>query len=154
MSESNDAAPTVGGVTGNRVWPMAVLTIVFLSLYLSALIGWLRPISDITMIARLEPILFLIFGYYFGRVPAREADQRLQKEYDHLFRKHELANRQREQSKAEKEAVEEKIRNVRIALRSELSELESEVRSDECHSRSELRGSAHAIETAIKILNS
>jgi hypothetical protein len=35
---------------------MVVLTLVFISLYGAALIGWLKPLADEKMVMRLEPI--------------------------------------------------------------------------------------------------
>jgi len=50
-------------------WIMVVLTLIFISLYGAALIGWLKPLADDRMVMRLEPIIFVIIGYYFGRLP-------------------------------------------------------------------------------------
>ena len=36
-------------------WIMVVLTLIFISLYGAALIGWLKPLADEKMVMRLEP---------------------------------------------------------------------------------------------------
>jgi len=61
-------------------WIMVVLTLVFISLYGAALIGWLKPLADEKMVLRLEPILFVIIGYYFGRLPAQQNEKTLKQE--------------------------------------------------------------------------
>jgi len=50
-------------------WIMVVLTLIFISLYGAALVGWLKPLADEKMVMRLVPIIFVIIGYYFGRLP-------------------------------------------------------------------------------------
>ena len=47
-------------------WIMVVLTLIFILLYGAALIGWLKPLADEKMVMRLEPIIFVIIGYYFS----------------------------------------------------------------------------------------
>ena len=61
-------------------WIMVVLTLVFISLYGAALVGWLKPLADEKMVLRLEPIIFVIIGYYFGRLPGQQNEKTLQKE--------------------------------------------------------------------------
>lgn len=136
---------------GSRARVTTWFPLIFLSFYLAALTGWLRPISDPVLIGRLEPILFLFFGYYFGRLPAKRAERNLRAEMERLSAKLEEAMRLKEQARGDLEAVEEKIRNARVALRSELIDLDAEKRS--------ANGTAaplgpRAIETAINILNS
>ena len=50
-----------------RNWIMVVLTLIFVSLYAAALLGWLKPLADEKMVLRLEPIIFVIIGYFFFR---------------------------------------------------------------------------------------
>src|SRR4051812_4342896 len=52
-------------------WLMVALTLVFVLLYGAALVGWLKPLSDEKARTRFEPIIFVIIGYYFGRMPAK-----------------------------------------------------------------------------------
>src|SRR5437660_8535349 len=61
-------------------WIMVVLTLIFISLYGAALIGWLKPLADEKMVLRLEPIIFVIIGYYFGRLPAQQNEKTLKDE--------------------------------------------------------------------------
>lgn len=136
---------------------MVLVTLVFVFLYAAALTGWLRPLSDVTMIARLEPIIFLVIGYYFGRLPGYHNEQVLREEVERVSKKADSAQRQKEQAQNERETIEEKIRNTRVALRSELLEIDAEkqmVDTRDPRNRPGLSTHARAVETAINILNS
>ena len=60
-------------------WMMIGLTITFVGLYTAALTGLLRPLTDVIVIARLEPLIFVILGYYFGRLPSQYNEKILKK---------------------------------------------------------------------------
>lgn len=97
-------------------WVMVTLTFLFVSLYTSALIGWLRPLADVTMITRLEPIIFVIIGYYFGRLPAQVNEKTLKAEIDRHSKRTDASQHSKEAAEKERVAMEEKIKNARIAL--------------------------------------
>src|SRR5947208_13509937 len=61
-------------------WIMVVLTLVFITLYGAALTGLLKPLADEKMVLRLEPIIFVIIGYYFGRLPGQQNEKTLKDE--------------------------------------------------------------------------
>lgn len=103
-------------------WMMLCVTATFVTLYAAALVGWLRPLSDVTLIARLEPIIFVILGYHFGRLPAQQSEKTFRDEIGRQTMKSEAAQHAREQSVVECEALEEKIKNARVALRPEIYE--------------------------------
>jgi hypothetical protein len=63
-----------------RNWLMVVLTPIFVALYGAALIGWLKPLAAEKMVLGLEPIIFVIIGYYFGRLPAQQNEKTLKDE--------------------------------------------------------------------------
>lgn len=54
-----------------RNWLMVFLASVFILSYCAVLLGWLRPLSDVGMVYRLEPIIFIIVGYYVGKTAGR-----------------------------------------------------------------------------------
>lgn len=110
-----------------RNWLMMAISLVFVALYGAALVGWLRPVSDITMIARLEPVIFVIIGYYFGRLPAQQNEKSLREEIDRQIRKSDEAQLLKEQAQKEREAMEEKIRNAKAALEREISKCTPDV---------------------------
>ena len=91
---------------------MIVLTLIFVVFYAAALLGWLRPLSDVTLVTRLEPIVFVIIGYYFGRLPAQQNEQTLKEEIIRQTQKSDAAQQAKEKANQEREALEEKIKNV------------------------------------------
>jgi len=50
---------------------MTAITSVFALLYGVALLGWGKPQPDERIVVRPEPIVFVIIGYYFGRLPGQ-----------------------------------------------------------------------------------
>lgn len=65
-----------------KTWTMVALTGVFVILYVLALFGVINPNPNNSLLTRLEPMLFVIIGYYFGRVPGQENEQTLKDEVD------------------------------------------------------------------------
>jgi len=109
------AAPTATADTLKN-WIMVVLTLVFISLYGAALIGWLKPLADEKMVMRLEPIIFVIIGYYFGRLPGQQNEKTLKQEIGRQTQRADAAQSVKEQALQTNEALEEKIKNVKAAL--------------------------------------
>jgi hypothetical protein len=99
-----------------RSWVMVVLTLIFVLLYASALTGWLRPLADERMIARLEPVIFVIIGYYFGRLPAQANEHTLKGMIARQTQKADAAQSAKEQAQRVAEALEEKVKNARTTL--------------------------------------
>ena len=84
-------------------------------------------------------------------------EQVLREEVERVSKKADSAQRQKEQAQNERETIEEKIRNTRVALRSELLEIDAEkqmVDTRDPRNRPGLSTHARAVETAINILNS
>ena len=102
-------------------WIMVVLTLVFISLYGAALVGWLKPLADEKMVLRLEPIIFVIIGYYFGRLPGQQNERTLQQEVSRQTQRADASQSAKEQALQSNEALEEKIKNVRASLAAETS---------------------------------
>jgi signal transduction histidine kinase len=82
-----------------KSWTMVVLTLIFVFLYITALAGWLKPPTDAAMITRLEPIIFVIIGYYFGRLPSQQNEKTLKGEITRLTQKTDAAQHLKEQAK-------------------------------------------------------
>jgi len=101
-----------------RSWVMVALTLLFLLLYGAALVGWLKPLADDKMVARLEPIIFVIIGYYFGRLPSQQNESTLKDEISRQTQRADAAHHAKEQVQQAREALEEKMKNVRAALAS------------------------------------
>ncbi len=97
-------------------WVMLGLTLLFVGLYGAALGGWLRPLADERMVTRLEPIIFVIIGYYFGRLPAQENEKTLKDEIIRQTLRADTASHAKEQAQQTREALEERVKNARAAL--------------------------------------
>lgn len=95
-----------------RNWLMSAITLIFIVFYVAALLGWLRPLSDIAMVTRLEPIILVIIGYYFGRLPAQQNEQTLKDEIIRQTQRSDAAQQAKEKAILECEALEEKIKNA------------------------------------------
>lgn len=97
-------------------WVMVLLTFVFILLYGAALVGWLKPLADDKMVLRLEPIIFVIIGYYFGRLPGLQNEHTLKEEIGRQSQKADAAQHAKEQALQRREGLEEKLKNVAAAL--------------------------------------
>lgn len=102
--------------TNLKNWVMIALTLIFVVLYAAALTGWLKPLADEKMVMRLEPIIFVIIGYYFGRLPGQQNEKTLKEEIHRQTQKADAAQQSKEQSLKTGEALEEKLKNVRATL--------------------------------------
>lgn len=140
-----------------RSWVMVALTLVFVLLYAAALTGWLKPLADERMIARLEPVIFVIIGYYFGRLPAQANEQTLKGEIDRQTKKADASQSAKEQAQRAAESLEEKVRNARAALATAPASAGPRAFADAASappaaaSGDTLR---HSVNTALSILNS
>jgi hypothetical protein len=135
---------------------MVVLTLIFVALYGAALIGWLKPLADEKMVLRLEPIIFVIIGYYFGRLPAQQNEKTLKEEIGRQTQKADAAQHAKEQALQTREALEEKLKNVNAVLTSEpaltaVAFAETKGKSVDQLGEDRLRPSVNA---ALRILNS
>ncbi len=97
-------------------WLMVLLTTGFVVLYGFALLGKLRPLADASMVTRLEPIIFVIIGYYFGRLPGQQNEQTLKEEIGRQTQRADAAQHAKETALQTREALDEKVKNARTAL--------------------------------------
>lgn len=97
-------------------WVMVFLTLGFVVLYGLALLGKLRPLADASMVSRLEPIIFVIIGYYFGRLPGQQNEQTLKEEIGRQTQRADAAQHAKETALQSREALDEKVKNARTAL--------------------------------------
>ncbi len=97
-------------------WIMVALTIVFVLLYSAALFGSLKPLADQSMVSRLEPIIFVIIGYYFGRLPSQQNEDSLKDEINRQTQKADAAQHVKEQTQQSRESLEEKMKNIKTVL--------------------------------------
>jgi hypothetical protein len=99
-----------------KSWTMVFLTLSFVVLYGLALIGKLKPLADASMVSRLEPIIFVFIGYYFGRLPAQQNETTLRNEITRQTIRGDAAHSSKEQALQSREALEEKLKCVNAAL--------------------------------------
>jgi hypothetical protein len=134
---------------------MVVLTLIFITLYGAALTGLLKPLTDEKMVLRLEPIVFVIIGYYFGRLPGQQNEKALQREITRQAQRYDAAQSAKEQALQSSEALEEKIKNVKAALAVETSAFASASGSHSLRSASVRDEDLRAVVgAALRILNS
>ena len=134
---------------------MVVLTLIFVGLYGAALLGWLKPLADDRMVMRLEPIIFAIIGYYFGRLPSQQNERTLKQEINRQTQRADAAQSVKEQALQKNEALEEKIKDVKATLNAESAAFATTSGSHSLRSATsrdeELRPTVNA---ALRILNS
>jgi hypothetical protein len=110
------AESTTDKASALRNWVMLVLTLILVILYGAALTGWLRPLADEKIVARLEPIIFVIIGYNFGRLPAQQNENILKGEINRQTQKADASQHAREHAEQDREALEQKMKDARTAL--------------------------------------
>ena len=108
-----------------KSWVMVGLTAIFVGLYFAALIGWLPPLADEKLVARLEPIIFVIVGYYFGRLPGEQNETVLKQEIDRqatntdeVHKKYEQAKETASAQRAKTQESEQRLKDVKAVLSS------------------------------------
>src|SRR4051812_31244995 len=87
-----------------RMGGMMTLTLIFVLLYGAALLGWVKPLTDDKLIGRLEPLIFVILGYYFGRLPADQNESLLRDEINRQTQRADAAQHAKEQAEQAREA--------------------------------------------------
>jgi len=76
----------------------------------------LKPLADASMVSRIEPIIFVIIGYYFGRLPGQQNEQTLREEIGRQTQRADAAQHAKESALQTREALDEKVKNARTAL--------------------------------------
>lgn len=102
--EDRDAPEDSGESLRNKV--MVGLTAVFVLLYVAALLGVITPLTDDAVVLRLEPIVAVIIGYYFGRVPGEKNERTLKQEIGRQAKKAKEAEQKKEKAQLEKADME------------------------------------------------
>ncbi len=144
-------------MTGLKNWTMVILTLVFVVLYTGALLGWLKPLSDVTLVMRLEPILFIIIGFYFGRLPAQQNEQNLKEEIDRQIKKADVAQTTCEQAHQDRDTLEEKLKNVQTILTAAENKYSHKLRGEKMFAAGDENNVEilkHSVRTAVNVLNS
>jgi hypothetical protein len=90
---------------------MVILTLIFVLLYAAAFTGKLDPLKDNIALLKLEPITFILIGYYFGRLPSQQNEQSLKDEIERQTHKADAAQYAKEKALQDCKTLEEKIKN-------------------------------------------
>ena len=130
---------------------MVALTFTLVLLYVAALIGWIKPLVDEKIALRLEPVIFVIVGYCFGRLPAQQNEQTLKEEISRHAQRVDAVQHAKDQAREALAALEEKVKNVTTAVAPVASRKRLEERSGTRGADETLNGSLVA---ALEILNS
>jgi hypothetical protein len=106
------------------------------------------------MVMRLEPIIFVIIGYYFGRLPAQQNERTLKDEINRQTQRADASQSVKEQALQSREALEERIKNVKAALGTDQSGYTSGSNLHAAGTRPPDEGTKHVVGAAMRILNS
>ncbi len=108
-----------------KTWVVVVLTLVFVTMYCLALWGVIPPLTDDKLVSRLEPIIFVIVGYYFGRLPGQSNERSLQGELqrqasktDAAEQKQKGSDQQATEARANLAQAQQRLKDVRAVLSS------------------------------------
>ncbi len=99
-----------------KSWVMIALTFIFILLYILALTGRLESLKEWEMVTRMEPIIFVIIGYYFGRLPAQQNEKTLKDEVNRQTNRADAAQHAKEQAQQVRDGLEEKVKNAKAVL--------------------------------------
>lgn len=98
-------------------WIVVLLTILFVVLYVLALTGVLQPPSNDKLVVQIAPIISVIIGYYFGRMPGEKNEQALQQQVTAAQGERRQAETDRSAAQVQRERVVTLIGAAKEALR-------------------------------------
>ena len=104
------------GFEAVRGWVMAAVSLGFVVLYGLALLGKIKTIADPALLTRVEPLVFVIIGYYFGRIPGQQNEQSLKREIARLSDRANAAQQAMVSARELSGTLDEKVKNARTAL--------------------------------------
>jgi deoxyribose-phosphate aldolase len=116
IKRADEAFHESGKTDALRSWLMVFLTLTLVLLYAAALLGWFKPLADEKMAVRLEPIIFVIVGFCFGRLPSQQNERALKEQISRHAQKVDATQHAKEQALQTLAALEEKVKNVTSAV--------------------------------------
>lgn len=93
------------------------ISILFVLLYVGALLGWAGLAPNEQALRYIQPVVWVIIGYYFGRVPGERTESRLKEQADKSEAAADAAQKAAGKAKVRLTATEEKLAAVRNVLR-------------------------------------
>ena len=137
-------------------WTIAAVSIIFISLYILALTGRLDSLRDREMVAHLEPIIFVIIGYYLASLPSQQNEKRLKEEIIRQTQRADAAQAAKEQALKTSESLDEKIKNAKTVFSNVPFESPTKTKGDGDNNAviTKTQSLQNSIATAINILKS
>ncbi|HEX9959603.1 MAG TPA: hypothetical protein VGB00_01555 [Pyrinomonadaceae bacterium] len=135
---------------------MAALFIIFIFLYILVLAGKLESLREREMVMHLEPIIFVLIGYYFGRSPAQQNEKLFRDEITRQTNRADAAQSAKERAQQVSESLEEKIKNAKTVLSGIASDGSAKFSGEEhsANGASKEQSLRNSITTTISILKS
>jgi hypothetical protein len=99
-----------------KTWVIVVLTFVFIALYVGEFAGVVPAPKDLGAVARLEPIIFVIIGYYFGRLPSAQNEKNLKDQVKQKSDEADAVKKDRDDAVAQAAKAVQKLKDVDAAL--------------------------------------
>ncbi len=93
-----------------KSWVMVILSFIFILAYVTVLIvDWIDDAKGTDVIKELQPIVFGVIGYYFGRLPSQQNENALKEQING-------ASAKKDEALEGKVAAEGKMQAAKIAL--------------------------------------
>lgn len=92
------------------------ISIVFVLLYVAALLGWGGLAPNKEALAFIQPVVWVIIGYYFGRVPGERNESRLKEQADQNGDAAKSATKTASEARARLVATETRLAAARTVL--------------------------------------
>lgn len=130
-------------------------TVVLMSV--SALLYVAALFANITIFDRLQPVILIIIGYCLARFPALQIEKTLRAEILRQAQKADAAQYAKERTEQHSEILEEKLKNVKTALRANSIDILSSIMPENgghSHVLAKSASTRSSIKTALKILDS
>ncbi|HEV7642776.1 MAG TPA: hypothetical protein VGO50_02435 [Pyrinomonadaceae bacterium] len=109
--------PPIAMADSLKSWVMISLTLIFVLLYAAAFI-FPTHFESTTAIKELQPIIFVIIGYYFGRLPAQQTEDSLNREIDRQATKTDAAISAKGIALKNEASMEKKMEDAKTVLSS------------------------------------
>ena len=93
------------------------ISVLFVLLYVGALLGWAGLAPNKEALGYIQPVVWVIIGYYFGRVPGERNESRLKERADKSDAAANAARRAASSAQVRLSAIKARLAAVRSALR-------------------------------------
>jgi uncharacterized membrane protein YraQ (UPF0718 family) len=98
-----------------KSWIVVILTAIFVACYVAALFGWQATPND-KIITALAPIVAVIIGYFFGRMPSEKIENSLTQQVNQKNQEAQQAQQARNAAEVQRTALDQKVHDAVAAL--------------------------------------